>query len=97
MMDALTFNEAKLRGIDLKKIQEESFTSMQHIIMVREHEAKKKIRADWELFKKSSDYVPPVQKSPVKPSTTTRVVTKKTEMSFTDVQLKIAIEALGKK
>lgn len=96
MMDALTFNEAKLRGIDLKKLQQESFTSMQHIIMVKNHEARKRINSDWELFKKSSDYVP-VKKSQAKPSTTTRVVRKKTEMSFTDVQLKIAIEALGKK
>lgn len=96
-MDAITFNEAKLRGIDLKKLQQESFHSMQHIIMVRDHEAKKRINADWELFKKVPDYVPPVQKSPRKPSTTTRVVREKTEMSFTDVQLKIAIDALGKK
>lgn len=95
-MDALTFNEAKLRGIDLKKIQEESFTSMQHIIMVKNHEARKRITSDWERFKKEPDFAAPKQ-SRVKPSTTTRVVRKKTEMSFTDVQLKIAIDALGKK
>lgn len=95
-MDALTFNEAKLRGIDLKKLQQESFGTMQHIKMVKDHEAKKRINADWELFKKADDYVPMAQ-STAKPSTTTRVVTKKKPMSFTDVQLKIAIEALGKK
>lgn len=93
-MDALTFNEAKLRGIDLKKLQEESFTSMQHIIMVKDHEARKRITADWKLFKELPEYVPAKRE---KPSTSTRVVTNKKTMSFTDVQLKIAIEALGKK
>lgn len=95
-MDALTFNEAKLRGIDLKKLQQEAFTTMQHTTMVKDHEARKKITAEWELFKKSAEYVA-LSKSSAKPSTTTRVVSKKKPMSFTDVQLKIAIEALGKK
>jgi hypothetical protein len=31
-------DEAKLRGIDLAKLAQESFTSKQHIAMVREHE-----------------------------------------------------------
>ena len=93
-MDALTFNEAKLRGINLKKLQQEAFTTMQHTTMVKDHEAKKKIRREWELFKQANDYVPAKR---VKPSTAGRVIRKKTEMSFTDVQLKIAIEALGKK
>lgn len=96
-MDAITFNEAKLRGIDLKKLQQESFYTMQHLTMVKDHEAKKRINANWELFKKAPGYEPAVLKSSAKPSTTTRVVSKKKPMSFTDVQLKIAIDALGKK
>lgn len=96
-MDEITFNEAKLRGINLRELQKESFSSIQHIMMVREHEAKKKIHADWQKFKREDDYVPKVHKSRVKPSTSTRVISKKKQMSFTDVQLKIAIDALGKK
>lgn len=33
-------DEARLRGIDLKKLRRESFTSRQHIDMVRMHEIK---------------------------------------------------------
>ena len=32
------FNEAKLRGIDIRKLRRESFTSPEHIAMVANHE-----------------------------------------------------------
>jgi hypothetical protein len=43
------FNEAQLRGIDMRKLRQELFTSQKHLSMVAEHEQKSKLF--WELFR----------------------------------------------
>lgn len=88
------FNEAQLRGIDLEKLREESFSSREHLKMMAEHEVFAKTY--WQIVRETARPVekklPPKMKT-VKPPV--RVKTSKTYL-FTPEQVSIA-EAIFRK
>lgn len=96
------FNEAKLRGIDMRKLRQESFTSRQHLRMVAEHELRV------EQFKRSNvKSFRPETRPVVKQKTTNvqQIVEKRVssarnvsnEYRFTPEQMRIAMSVLDKK
>ena len=96
------FNEAQLRGIDMRKLRQESFTSQKHLSMVAEHEQKSKLF--WELFREPER----PRTSPVIKSDTPKVQPKvenskkpdrnvSRQYRFTPEQLRIAMSIAEKK
>lgn len=55
------FDEAHLRGIDLEKLQEESFTSKEHLKMMAHHEVF--AREYWRIMRETAR---PVEPEPIK-------------------------------
>lgn len=96
------FNEAKLRGIDMRKLRQESFTSQKHLSMVAEHEQKSKLI--WAMAREperprerpaiKSD-TPKVQPKVEKPKKADRNVSQ--NYRFTPEQLRIAKAVANKK
>lgn len=95
------FNEAKLRGIDIRKLRRESFTSANHIAMVSKHELHAMV-----IHQKLREISRPEQRSvrktdtpKVQASVETAVSSDRNdspEIRFTPEQLRIANAALEK-
>lgn len=95
------FNEAKLRGIDIRKLRRESFTSPEHIAMVANHEINAMVihqksreisRPEFRLVRKND--TPKVQVSVETAVSSDR--NDSPEIRFTPEQLRIAKAALEK-
>lgn len=91
-------NESHYRGIDIKKLRKEAFTSPEHIAMVRKHEAAAK--AYWDAHRVT--YAPPEDaKSTRRLDAITRKNPKAVKLAtrahkFTPAQFEIALKALEK-
>lgn len=82
--------EAELRGIDLAKLQQEAFTSQQHIAMVNDHEARAAAYWDkvrWPDRPRATAGDTPQQAQTLKLPIRVRTVKQPT---FTDKQIRIA-------
>lgn len=83
-------NEAELRGIDLAKLQQEAFTSKQHIDMVNAHE----VRAAqyWGKVRQAEPPRDTVGDTPQQPQTLKLPIRVRTvkQPTFTDKQIRIA-------
>ncbi len=95
------FNEAKLRGINLRKLRNESFTSASHLSMVAEHELRAQVywqqvreRARPAARPRIKNDTPKVQASVETVVSSDRNVSP--EIRFTPEQLRIAMAALDK-
>ena len=96
------FNEAQLRGIDMRKLRQESFTSQKHLLLVAQHEQKSKLF--WELLReperpRTSPFIksdtPKVQPKVENSTKPDRNVSR--QYRFTPEQLRIAIAIAEKK
>lgn len=90
-------DEAKLRGIDLAKLQQEAFTSPQHIAMVNEHELRAAIywnRVRWADRPRAIAGDTPQDKQTFKLPVRVRTVKQPT---FTAKQIRIAQAVLERK
>lgn len=95
------FNEAKLRGIDIRKLRRESFTSADHIAMVSKHEIRAMV-----IHQRLREVSRPERRSvrkndtpKVHPSVETAVSSDRNdspEIRFTPEQLRVANAALEK-
>ena len=91
-------NEAHYRGITVSELEKESFTSPEHIAMVRKHEAAAK--AYWDAHRVT--YAPPEDaKTPRRVNAITRENPKAVKLAsraykFTPNQFEIALKALEK-
>ena len=87
------FNEAKLRGINMRKLRQESFTSMKHLEMMRIHEVKAALIH--ERLRYPSRPAEQTIPSPVAPTSEVQGKVKEViEPTFTDNQIRIAQAAL---
>jgi hypothetical protein len=87
------FNEAKLRGINMRKLRQESFTSPKHIEMMKLHEARAQII--WDKVRWPDRPLPKKIPSPVAPTSVVQGKVKEViEPTFTDNQIRIAQAAL---
>jgi len=88
------WNEAQFRGIDTRELIQESFTTFEHLQMIRSHEAK--VRIYWQSVKMLHDFErqSKTKKEAQAMSVATAKLKNNKRASFTDVQLKIAISAL---
>jgi hypothetical protein len=98
----MTFDEAKLRGIDPENLENEQFYSYAHLRMVKMHEERARLFHEYAKMdnklkqvsepKKSTNDTP--KESPVvKP---TKMVKNKQKPQFTEAQLRIAKAVLDK-
>jgi len=88
------FNEAKLRGINMRKLRQESFTSQKHIEMVKLHEAR--VAIIWDAIRWPDRPMPekiPALVAPAK-SVGRGKVKEVIEPTFTESQLRVAQAAL---
>lgn len=85
------FNEAKLRGIDMRKLRRESFTSREHLSMVAEHEMRSAVEREHRryLFHDWTGDTPKIQ--PKVEKTEKRAKNIPTKYRFTPEQLRIAL------
>jgi hypothetical protein len=95
------FNEAKLRGIDLRRLRRESFTSAQHIAMVSEHEFRAAVihQRMREIARPERRSVRKTDTPKVQASVETAVSSDRNdspEIRFTPEQLRVAHAALEK-
>lgn len=90
------FNEAELRGIDLRKLRQESFTSRQHLSMVAEHELRSEQYRERRrhLFHDWNPDTPKIQ--PKVEKTEKRAKNVPTKYRFTPEQLRIAMAVANK-
>lgn len=95
------FNEAKLRGINMRKLRQESFTSQKHLSMVAEHELKSAAywnsrREQWrpKFAKRQVSDTPKVQPIVEKSKKPARNVSQ--NFRFTPEQLRIAMAVAEK-
>lgn len=85
------FNEAKLRGINMRKLRQESFTSTKHLKLVEMHELRVAALREGFDFPERPKERPKVRKS-VPRSKVKEVI----EPTFTETQLRIAQAVLEK-
>lgn len=82
----MEFNEAEMRGIDLKKLRKERFSSIAHKRMVERHEEKAKLFRDYAKLVEQNPLPSPAVAPVQKPAR----VRKDKKYQFSDTQLRIA-------
>jgi hypothetical protein len=96
------FNEAQLRGIDMRKLRQESFTSQKHLSMVGEHEQKSKLIRELLREPERPRTSPVIKSDTPKGQPNIEISTKpdrnvSRQYRFTPEQLRIAIAIAEKK
>jgi hypothetical protein len=90
----MEFDEAKLRGIDVVELQDESFTSYGHRQMMARHEARTKLFHEYAKMHPSSTPTDTPKVTPIdKPA---KVRKNKKQPQFTEAQIRIAQAVLEK-
>jgi hypothetical protein len=98
----MTFDEAKLRGIDKDKLEDEQFYSYAHLRLVKLHEERARLFHEYAKMKDNHRQVSvpekqesdtPKQKPVAKPA---KMVKNKQKPQFTEAQLRIAKAVLDK-
>ena len=93
-----SLNEAHYRGITISKLEKESFTSPEHIAMVRKHEAAAK--AYWDanrvIYPPAEDHKTPRRVNAITRDNPKAVKLATRAYKFTPNQFEIALKALEK-